>query len=298
MDLFGRKKLKQRIEELEDELATCQEEKEELQRQRDKYDKRFKEAETAKQEAQRKLKKAETKIETLQDRIGSEKDTETSRTTETHMIAGISDILQTLSSISFNDPVARTRAVNDDGTGAITLADPSLIGIRIHCPLPIDPLDQRQDHFVTGPLEDQIDGRFLIVHLSAGGSGAALIDGREIEDAVTVKADIKSSHKKGGYSQKRFENIRNQQIDEHIETVLSKTETIREHGAEHIIVTGAARMRDRFLEAADLGTVHELGTPVSRVEDDDDLIDAFKKAMQYEIEKLSPEEIATFLDNV
>lgn len=296
MDLFGRKKLKQRIEELEDELAACRDENEDLQRQRDKYDQRFKEAETAKQEAQRKLKKAETKIETLQDRLGSDDDTETSHTTETHMIAGISDIMHTLSSVSFKDPVARTRAVNTDGAGEITLADPSLIGIRIHCPLPIDPVDQKQDRFVTGPLQEQIDGRFLLFHLSAGGSGAAVIEDRQIDEAVTVKADIKSSHKKGGYSQKRFENIRDQQIDEHIDTVLAETEAIRDHGAEYIIVTGDSRMRDRFLDEVDLGTVHELGTPVSRIEDDADLLDAFKKAMQYDIEQLSPEEIASFLE--
>lgn len=289
MDLFGRKGLKEQIEELENELASCREDKDELERQRDKHQRRFKDAETEKQEAQRELKKARTKIETLQDRISETDDDEQHTITETVRLDEMDDLRSTVSSLTYGQADAITRARTKDDRGIVTFFDPYLISIRIETPLPVDPLERRQDSFVTSPIDDLISGRYLLLHLSAGGSGAAIIDDHTIKEHTIIDSDIKSDHKKGGYSQKRFEKIRDQQLQEHIDTFIDETEAIRSHGVDDVIVTGSPQPRKQFIQDLDEADTKTRGTPVSKIRDKDDLLDAFNGVMTFEIERVPPD---------
>lgn len=294
MDLFGRKQRKQRIEDLEAQLQQCKEEKQDLERQRDKHKKRFQEAETAKQQAQRELNKAETKIETLQDRLETTDEQTDKTTTQPVSLDEMTHLLETLASMSFPGTDAVTRARTIEDRGEVTLVDPHLIGLRFKTPLPLDPFERRQGTFVLEPLEEQLAARYLVMHVSAGGSGAAIIDDQQLQDHTIVTSDIKANHKKGGYSQKRFENIREQQIDEHIETFIDTTTAIREHGVDQVIITGAPQLRKRISTEITTDAI-ERGTPVGAIEDTDDLMAAFSGAMQFEHERLDPETIQRIL---
>lgn len=295
MDLFGRKK-RQRIEELEQQLEEQREEyRETIQRLEEKAEKekeRAQEAVTEKQQADREINRLQDRIRSLEDLLGRYKeDEDTSISTKQLSIPQTENLLDNLEKLSFRSSRALTlalppeRSVLDSETGEAVFNDPYLVQIALLPPLELEEDRLLAERFDTSAIHDMIDARYLFIHISAGGSGAAFFDGQEMEDPVVVDSDVKSKHGKGGYSQSRFERRRQEQIEEHIDRLLEQSQAMLEEGFERLIVAGNREMANELVEQ--LETEHSfLGSRVSHIEDEDDLIDSFNAAMGWKLVRL------------
>ncbi len=77
----------------------------------------------------------------------------------------------------------------------------------------------------------------------------ATLDRKRIEDYRLVKADIKSKHSKGGFSQDRFRRRREEEVKEHIDNVEKVTEELPD--TDFMALSGSPKMVSE-LEKKDL----------------------------------------------
>jgi len=303
MDLFGRKELKKTIEQLRDQLEQQQDKIDRLQDRLEKESDRAREAARKKQDVEEERNRLQDRVRSLEDRIGQEQDDDTPLNDADDLtLRQVEDIIQNLGRIEYATTEAHTVYRSGDSlleseTGEAVFLDPHLIRVALIPPLALDPTRQKARTFDMEPIEQLLQGRYLYIHLTSGGSGACIIDGQDVEDAVTVTADIKSQHKKGGYSQKRFERAREEQIQEHLDAFLDATDELRERGFDRMIVAGNKRLQDALLDEIDMEGA-QLRSNISKIEDEDDLVEGFNSAMSFKIVHLSrqqfQESLSTF----
>jgi peptide subunit release factor 1 (eRF1) len=135
-----------------------------------------------------------------------------------------------------------------------------------------------QNNFETAPLEEKLSSscRLLVLVLHAGESFIGFApDARVFETEEFVKSSVKEKHSKGGFSQRRFERLREEDIAHHMDKVFEALDKVLEENSpiDCVILNGDTPL---IREA-------EKRLPLS--------LEVIEKAADIKVEKTSGEEI-------
>lgn len=320
--LLGREELYNRIDRLEDQIQELKQRNERLEEKHAKADKRKKEAVTKKQELEKKIKNKENKIKSLQDKLKrKEVMQDTIEKSEKRIDLSRDDMLsfiEKLKSISSNKQDMYTAHVppdeklsdidtdaklryelslnqlksieNDDSkTGKIIYYTPSLVGYSVKPPLPLKAAEfEVSKQFNVQHLEEMYNKKVCFVYLSVGGSAVSIF-GEEVIESEIISKNIQGQHKKGGFSQSRFENIREEHIDELIDDIVDCTENIMED-VDILCISGNQKLKSKFKETdlyedLDIETF-EKGIDISKITQQEDVEKAYDKFWRLKISNL------------
>jgi peptide subunit release factor 1 (eRF1) len=269
--LLGRAELKARIEELEDENHH-------LERQLEAESDRRADAVSDKQDAEEEVNRLEDRIAELEDRVErsqerDERDREPRRTESLRgdRLAGILDRLESITtgpegalSAAITDdntlPDAVTTVAGDDSAGVIRGAAPTLyytddagiVSVALRPPIMPDAFTAWEDSFDVDREWFQPVGRLVFAVVRADVCAVGVYEGGERVDFEGFESSVKSEHSKGGFSQSRFERIRDEQIDEHLDESADLIETLVEDSdPDRVVLTGEQVIVGELAELAD-----------------------------------------------
>ena len=115
-------------------------------------------------------------------------------------------------------------------------------------PIPItSPSWQLGDSFETSSLEESLgkDYRMLVLILHAGESFIGFApDARIFDTRELIRSSVKEKHSKGGFSQRRFERLREEDIAHHMGKVFEALEKVLEENShiDFIIMSGDSQL--------------------------------------------------------
>ncbi|HOV51818.1 MAG TPA: Vms1/Ankzf1 family peptidyl-tRNA hydrolase [Methanothrix sp.] len=246
VDLFGKKKLADRIHELEFSMAELRRENEELVRTLEKREEKIRKLASAYQEAKLALKATEQRMAAstaagttiLEERRAHPPGTRLS----IREMEGLMRRLQTcrspmddlltafLPDNSGLPPEAEryARAVKST-SGWVFLRYPQLFTLLLVPPFPILECSSAEGStFQLDHLRDLMEMPVLVVSAHAGDTLLGVAFGRDaFEVQEFVESQVKEKHSKGGWSQKRFERLREEDVSNHIEAVLQRLAEFR-----------------------------------------------------------------------
>ncbi|WP_049922449.1 Vms1/Ankzf1 family peptidyl-tRNA hydrolase [Halopiger djelfimassiliensis] len=294
-ELLGRASLKDRIDELEDE-------NERLRARYEAESDRRAEATTARQEAEERINRLEDRIAQLEGELERVDDGDADvecRRHETIRGARLEEVVDRLTSFRTAEEGALTAVVDDgvddlkgdletdlddvlgDRTALVDDAAPclccvddaGLVSVALEPPIRPDHESGWDDRFVLDREWFLPTGRYVLAlvraDLFAVGSYA---DGDRL-DYRGFESDVKGNHSKGGFSQSRFERIRDDQIDDHLERARETlVETVAETDADRLFLVGQRGVLDALaaettLEPDATAAVDATGDPKSAIED-------------------------------
>ncbi len=297
----GKDKLELEIEKLQSHILELKIDKKRLE----KNELNAKQAIAARQEAEEKLNAANVKIESLLDRLEKMKQDQgegiSFKLTETIYPNNIQPYLTQLASIrserqslitlyagpnSKISDIARAAYENidpdtrylleklDTDNGFILFYDTAgMIREAIILPLAISSQSFiQEDHFDIKRLEEEIEniGYSLILAAHAGESLIGLTASKEdFEQYQIVKSSVKAKHTKGGFSQRRFERLREEDIAHHMEKVRGKLEGMLSEatvGIEQIFLCGDIQLAEHIIESLEPGVPIIKGNIDARIE--------------------------------
>lgn len=281
-DLLGRTTLKERIEELEEENRH-------LERELEAEEKRRADAVTDKQEAQRQVNRLEDRIEQLEDRIErlqTEESPVAFRTEKTARGGHLDRILDRLASIEAGPEGLLTAYVPDGhdvpdavraGFGkhsplvsraAPCLAvtdDEGLLGACLSTPVSPEPFAEWDERADIDRSWFQPQGEFTFALIRSDIFAMGTYEGNERTAFHGFEDDLKSQHSKGGFSQSRFERLRDEQIDDHLDRCRI---AIEERTADPLYVVGERSLIHEFAGvAAQMQAVDATGDPEPALDD-------------------------------
>ncbi len=246
VDLFGKKKLDDRILELQAALAKLEDEKEELLRTLEKRDEKMRKLSSANQEANLALKAAEQKAAALTTPTPTamercEEQKPKARKLSLREMDLLMERLKACRSPKDDLLVAfYPGLVPEDDTlpsqikkaasaiksqrGGIILHSPQLFSLQLIPPFPIQESYSREGSiFALDSLEEMMDTPVLVVSAHAGETFLGVALSREgFEAEEQVDSSVMGKHSKGGWSQKRFERLREEDIKSHLDMVQEK----------------------------------------------------------------------------
>ena len=273
-ELLGRAELKARIEDLE-------EEKRHLERRAEAEEERRAEAVSERQTAEERNNRLEDRIEELEDRVerlqeGS--DELEFRGSEDLRGDRHAEVLARLRSVETGPEGALTAMVDGNPPGAVDeavgdatvlvrRAEPCLVCaddaglVRVALDVPLAP-----DAFATWGDGFRVEEEWF---RPTEGLAVALVrsdlfvlgeyDGDEWRILETEESDVKSAHSKGGFSQRRFERLRDEQVAAHVER---SADLLDEHDYRRLVCVGERTVLGEFRERADrTATVDASGDP-------------------------------------
>ncbi len=275
-DLLGRTKLKERIEALETE-------QERLEDQLSAEERRRKEAVTEKQDAEREVNKLEDRITQLEDQVDRLESGETTVSVRREtMLRGnrLDEIISRLRSVRTGSEGALSAYVADGhdlpreirevlgeraalvsrAAPCLVLADDaSLVGVCLRLPVSPEPFAEWSDAFTVDREWLQPRGRYTLALVRSDLFAMGTYEGDQRTAFHGFDSQLKSQHSKGGFSQSRFERLRDEQIDDHLDrcrTALEQRETDR------LFVVGERSVLGEFVGLADeTATVDATGKP-------------------------------------
>jgi hypothetical protein len=248
VDLLGKKKLEDEIERLRSRVRELQEENGSLALQIERREDKIRKLSASSQEASLALKAAEQRIAALQERDEKavvkedlpqreEKSSSFLSPRETEQLldrldgwrSKIGDLLsayQPPGSAGEDLPPGVGDLVKRAGSdrGVAVFTDPLLFTVALVPPFPIEESKIAwAGSFQTGPLREMLDCPVLVVAAHAGETLLGLALGREgFQETAIVKSTVKEKHTKGGWSQKRFERLREEDIRQHADLVVER----------------------------------------------------------------------------
>lgn len=232
--LLGRDALKERIESLEDE-------NERLGEQLDAEERRRSDAVTERQAAQRRVNELEDRVTELQDRVDrlqGDEDALSYRRQESCRRSRLGAILDRLESVQSDAEGIMTAAVTDDRTipdpvreafgqraalvprAAPCLAvadDAGLLSGALSLPNPPEAFTTWSDGVELDRSWFEPTGEFTLALVRSDLFAMGVYDGHERTAFHGFDSELKENHSKGGFSQGRFERIRDGQIDSHLD---------------------------------------------------------------------------------
>jgi len=254
VDLFGKRKLEDRILELEAALAKLEGERDDLSRTLDKRDEKIRKLSGSLQEANLALKAAEQKaaLSSSQATVappvaGPER--EEGREEKAHAPSGrrmdprqMARLMERLSAISsaredlltvylsgpapvdmpLPDRLRDAAAAIGSPRGTIILHCPDLFSLLLVPPFLVgESRFEEAATFILDPLREMLETPVLVLSAHAGDSflGVAL-SGEGFEEEMLLKSPVIGKHSKGGWSQKRFERLREEEIKNHADQVI------------------------------------------------------------------------------
>ena len=281
-DLLGRTDLKEQIETLE-------EEKEHLERQLAAEQERRADAVTDRQEAQRRVNRLEDRVVELEDRVErlQSGDVEASfrREAAVHGFR-LEELLARLESIETGPEGLLTAYVADgrdlpdavrdafgDRAGLVARAAPclavtddaGLVGACLSVPVPPEPFVEwgrgaRLDRSWFRP-----SGEFALALVRSDLFAMGTYEGDERTAFHGFDSNLTSQHSKGGFSQARFERLRDEEIADHLERCRA---ALGERPVDPLYVVGERSVIWEFSDLADLAEpVDATGDPEAALED-------------------------------
>ncbi len=233
-DLLGRTPLKERIETLE-------EENEHLRRQLEAEQERRADAVTDRQEAQRRVNRLEDRVTELEDRVErlQSEDVEVSFRREASVRGPrLAELLSRLESVETDAEGLLTAAVADghdlpdavrdafgDRAGLVARAAPclavtddaGLLGVCLSVPNRPDPFVEWNETVRLDRSWLQPTGTFTLALVRSDLFAMGTYDGEERTAFHGFDSDLTSQHSKGGFSQARFERLRDEEIADHLD---------------------------------------------------------------------------------
>lgn len=275
-DLLGRTELKERIEELE-------EEKHHLQQERDAEAERRADAATERQRAEERVNRLEDKVTELEDRVDRLQSGDADRTYRTERKCRgdrLAELLDRLDAIETEPEGVLTAYVTDghdlpdsvreafgDRTPLVSRAAPclaltddlGLFGACLSVPVAPDPFVEWADGARLDRDWFQPTGEYTLALVRSDLFAMGVYEGRERTAFHGFDSDLKSQHSKGGFSQSRFERLRNEQIANHIERCRA---ALDERPDAPLYLVGERTVLDEFSEVADVtAAVSATGEP-------------------------------------
>jgi peptide subunit release factor 1 (eRF1) len=281
-DLLGRTELKERIESL-------REENEHLERQLDAEQGRRADAVTERQEAQRRVNRLEDRVAELEDRVRRLQSAETDvafRTEEAVRGARLDEILSRLQSVETGPEGLLTAYVRDghdlpeavrDGFGdraplvsraAPCLAvtdDAGLCGVCLSVPVPPDPFAGWGRRARVDRSWFQPSGRYTLALVRSDLFAMGTYEGGDRTAFHGFDSDLTSQHSKGGFSQARFERLREEEVADHLDRCRA---ALAERATDRLYLVGERSVLPEVSAAADVtGVVDATGDPEAALGD-------------------------------
>ncbi|MEA3282936.1 MAG: Vms1/Ankzf1 family peptidyl-tRNA hydrolase [Euryarchaeota archaeon] len=292
-DLFGNKKHKTRISELEQQIGELRTENQKLKTKVDKRGEKTKTAVARKQEVEEVLNRAQQRITTLENELTALREESSknitfsgtyplNRSRLTNTVFGLGSMRSkpgTFHSIYLNT-TARTSDFEFGDTidadcihlfdqirsynGKVLFYDEDhCISIAVVPPFTIDRSDwMTADAFDLTPLEEMLaySSTVCALYAHAGRTVVGIVRGGGIDRdgdrdegggsevyAEIVRTGVQAKHTKGGWSQRRFERGRDQDVDYHIKKVQEKLESMIDNQVEMIIAGGDLSLTRKML---------------------------------------------------
>ncbi|WP_254528263.1 Vms1/Ankzf1 family peptidyl-tRNA hydrolase [Natrinema gelatinilyticum] len=294
-ELFGRASLKERIDDLEDE-------NERLRKRYEAESDRRAEAATARQDAEERINRLEDRIaqlegeldrvnerdagldvrrrdrlrgdrlETILDRLASFQTSPEGALTVSVRDDGLSEPVRTQLADVLGDRVALV----DDATPCLCcIDDAGLIALTLEPPVDTELAATWDDRFVLEREWFLPTGRHALALVRTDLFALGVFEGDERVDYQGFESDVKGNHSKGGFSQARFERIRDEQVDDHLErcrATLAAYERGGELTAVPLYLVGQRGVVDALvaesqLEPAATAAVDATGAPKPALED-------------------------------
>jgi peptide subunit release factor 1 (eRF1) len=279
-ELLGRAELKDRIEELE-------EEKDHLRRRAEAEEERRSAAAAKRQEAEERVNRLEDRITELEDRVeraGGEQPDLDFRGVERLSGRRLDEILARLDSVETDAEGALTAMVADDAvpeavretfgehTALVRRASPclvvaddaGLVSAGLTPAVEPDPFAEWSDGFELDEAWLRPTGRFGFAVVRSDLFAYGAYEGRELLDSEGFTSDVKEQHSKGGFSQQRFERLRDEQIDEHLDECAKRLDA---RDPDRLFVVGERTVLGRFRDRADVtATVDATGDPADALD--------------------------------
>lgn len=281
-DLLGRTKLKERIEELE-------EANHHLQQQLDAEQERRADAVTERQRAEEQVNRLEDRVTELEDRVERLQSGEADlpfRTERGLRGERLDELLSRLEAVETEPEGVLTAYVTDghdlpdavreafgDRAPLVSRAAPclavtddfGLFGACLSVPRAPDPFVAWDGNVRLDRTWFQPTGEYTLALVRSDLFAMGVYDGREQTAFHGFDSDLKSQHSKGGFSQSRFERIRDEQIADHLDRCQA---ALKERPTDRLVVVGERTVLDAFEAAADVTAA------VSASGDPEDALDA------------------------
>ncbi len=274
-ELLGRAELKDRIDELE-------EEKTHLERRLEAESDRKADAVTARQNAEERVNRLEDRIAELEDRVDRAGDDDGGSLD----FRGVSElrgdrlaaVIDRLESVETGPEGALTAMVDDGVPEAVRDAfgdraalldrarpclvvadDAGLVEAALVPPVAPDPFVTWDDGFRVDRRWFLPTGSFALAVVRADLFALGEYEGRERVATTTFESDVKAKHSKGGFSQGRFERVRDGQIADHVERC---REAIADRESDRLILVGEHTVFDDVdVDATATAAVDATGDP-------------------------------------
>ena len=294
-ELLGRASLKERIDELEDE-------NDRLRKRYEAEADRRAEAATARQDAEERINRLEDRIAQLEGELErvTEDETALSVRHRDQLRGGrLEAVLDRLASFRTGPEGALTVGVDDDGLPEAVSADlEAVLGDRVAlvddaapCLCCVDDagllavtLDPPRVPARSPTWRDRFalerewflpTGRHALALVRTDLFALGIYEGDERVDYRGFESDVKGNHSKGGFSQARFERIRDGQIDDHLERcrdALAEYGSTGENAETPLVLVGqrsviGALVEESGLEPTATAAVDATGDPKSALED-------------------------------
>ncbi|MGB9960857.1 Vms1/Ankzf1 family peptidyl-tRNA hydrolase [Halobacterium sp. BOL4-2] len=277
-DLLGRTELKARIDDLEAEADS-------LQQQLDAEADRRSEAARKRQAAERRANELETKIEELQDRLDRTDSGDAAPEFRDRIaltgrrrdrVLALLESLDAgpegvLTAYVADDPPARLRDALGDRAPLVARAAPCLVvhdrdGIVSTALRPPNPPEPFCEWGQTARIErDWLapTGRYALAVVRADLFAVGVYRDGDRRSFDGFTSNVKSDHSKGGFSQARFERLRDEQIQAHLEEC---QRALADIDADRLFVVGQDTLLDAF-DAAATAAVDATGDPADALAD-------------------------------
>jgi len=252
VDLFGKKKLEERIQELEVELVRLEGEREDLLRTLEKRDERIRTLSSAIQEANLALKAAKQRASARASPAPSDAAGESPEEQKPKARRlGLRDmdfLLEKLHAIRspredllvayYPGPIPEDPAIPQPLKRAASAINSRRGGIILHCPqlfslllIPPFPIKESQSHeggkFSLNTIREMMEEPVLLVSAHAGDTFLGVSFCRDkFEAEELVQSSVMGRHSKGGWSQKRFERLRDEDVKAHVDLVIDKLQAM------------------------------------------------------------------------
>ena len=275
-EVLGRASLKERIAELESE-------KEALREQLDAEQERRADAATARQAAEERVNRLEDRIAELEDRVkraGGEDGGPAVRGSEDLRGERRDEVLARLQSVETEPEGALTAMVTDghavpdavrDALGEraelvasaapclVCADDAGLVAAALDPPVAPESFAEWGDSFRVEDSWFRPVGRHAIALVRSDLFALGVFEGRERVETRGFTSAVKGNHSKGGFSQGRFERLREGQIADHVEQCRA---AIEDAAADRVFIVGETSLLAEFADLADeTGPADATGDP-------------------------------------
>ncbi|MFQ3318899.1 MAG: peptide subunit release factor 1 (eRF1) [Natronomonas sp.] len=277
-DLLGRTELKERIEELEAE-------RDHLEAQLEGEGERRREAVRERQNAEERINRLEDRIADLEGKVGkSEPEVKIGfRHEETVRGDRLDRALSRLESFDSGPESVLSAFVEEQIPEAVAdllgshsalvsraapclvyADDTGLLATALRPPIAPDPFVEWDDTPRVERSWLQPSGRFALALVRSDTFAVGVYEGHERVDYEGFTSDVKSDHSKGGFSQARFERLRDEQIAEHVEKC---EDALSEVDTDRLYVVGDRRLIGEFDDAEVTAAVDATGKPEAALKD-------------------------------